>query len=85
MELIYAMKILKGGLPTAIQKVDYPIHKGLPNPKHGKYYFRGHIPVDCVGKYYDTEAEAIQAAFDAGIEKLQGVDCRWITGVQTCI
>jgi hypothetical protein len=71
-------------LPTAIQQINYPIHKGLPNPAHGKFIFVGSIPGVCYDHIkkcsfrYDTEQEAINAALEAGVTHLQGVDCRKI-------
>lgn len=82
MELANAMRML-GNLPTAIQQINYPIHKGQPNPAHGKFYFVGKVPVACTeggkSKRYDTEAEAVAAAFAAGVERVQKSDYTWAT------
>ncbi len=43
-ELAAAHHILSGKFSTAIQQVNYPMHKGLPNPAHGKFFFVGSIP-----------------------------------------
>ena len=70
--------------PTAIQRINYPIHKGKPNPAHGKYYFVGSIPISCYdessrrSKHYDTEAEAIQAAIEGGATRIQRADCSFV-------
>ena len=83
-ELQRAMGILGGKFPTCIQQVNHPIHKGRPNPAHGQYFFVGAIPAACYdekrngSKFYATEQEAIDAALNAGAERLQGADCRWI-------
>jgi hypothetical protein len=83
-ELATAMTMLSAKYPTCIQQVNYPIHKGQPNPKHGMFYFVGSIPLACYDTekqhslYYQTEQEAIDAAIAAGAERIQGVDCRWI-------
>ena len=83
-EMQTAMRFVQGTFPTCIQQVNYPLHKGRPNPKHGLFYFVGRIPLACYdgdaqrSRYYATEQEAIDAAVAAGAERLQGVDCRWI-------
>jgi len=85
-ELQQAMRMLSGKFPTCIQQVDYPIHKGQPNPAHGKFFFVGSIPRDCYdferggSKFYATEQEAIDAALAAGAERIRGVDCRHVKG-----
>ena len=83
-EMQTAMRLLHGKFPTCIQQINYPIHKGQPNPAHGKFIFVGSIPGDCYdhenqrSKRYDTEQDAIDAAIKAGAERIQGADCRWI-------
>jgi len=83
-ELATAHYILSGKFSTAIQQVNYPIHKGQPNPAHGKFFFVGSIPAACYdserggSKFYATEQDAIDAAIAAGAERIQGVDCRRI-------
>lgn len=78
-ELTNAIAMLNCKFPTAIQKVNHPIHKGQPNPVHGKFYFVGSVPVACHKVYYDTEAEAIQAAIDNGATRIQRNDCSFVT------
>lgn len=81
-EMQTALRMLSGKFPTCVQQVNYPIHKGRPNPKHGLFYFVGSIPAACYdveGKhshYYQTEQDAIDAAIASGAERIQGVDCR---------
>jgi hypothetical protein len=76
--------MLSGKFPTCIQQVNYPMHKGVPNPKHGMFYFVGSIPGECYDHdkghsfYYTTEQDAIDAAIAAGAERIQGVDCRFV-------
>lgn len=76
----------KGKLSTGIQRVNYPIHKGKPNPVHGKYYLVGSIPMGCYDTenrrslYYDTEEEAISAAIASGAEKVQNTKCEKVFG-----
>lgn len=84
-ELAHAMRgILSGGLPTAIQRINYPIHKGAPNRAHGKYYFVGSIPAACFDQTtqrsmkYDTEQQAIDAAKAAGATRIQRCDCSFV-------
>lgn len=75
---------------TAIQKVNNPFHKGLPNPAHGKFFIVGSIPATCWNpdkdngpfspkggsRLFNTEQEAIDAAKAGGAVYIQGVDCR---------
>lgn len=81
-----AMRLLSGKFPTCIQQVNYPMHKGQPNPFHGTFFFVGAIPADCYdhergrSKHYPTEQAAIEAAIAAGAERIQGVDCRFVKG-----
>lgn len=83
-ELSSAMRMLQGDLPTCIQRVNYPIHKGKPNDKHGKYFFVCSIPESCYdfkrggSKFYDTEQEAIAAAQSAGAKRIQRADCSFV-------
>lgn len=77
-------QLLSAELPTVVSQVNYPIHKGQPNPKHGKFYLSGRIPGGCVdpetnrSKFYDTEAEAIEAAQAAGARRIHDVKCRTV-------
>ena len=82
-EFTSAMRMVNGGrFSTAIQRVDYPIQKGAPNPKHGMYFFVGSVPSACMAdgrsRFYATESDAARAAFAAGCDRVQGEDCRWI-------
>jgi hypothetical protein len=74
--------ILRGNFSTCVQRIDYPIHRGAPNPAHGKFYFVGSIPVECThegkSKHYDTEADAIASAIAAGAKRIQRVDCSFV-------
>ena len=65
-------------MPTAILRVDYPIHKGKPNPIHGKYHLVGSVPAECHKVYYETEDAAILAAQAAGATHIQRVDCSFV-------
>lgn len=83
-DLAAVARFSRASLPTVILQVDHPIHKGHPNPAHGKFFFAGSIPGVCYdharqgSKFYDTEQLAIDAALAAGVTRLQGVDCRKI-------
>ena len=87
-ELAAAMRMLSGNLSTAIQQVNYPIHKGAPNPMHGKFIFVGLIPAPCYdqtrnngkggSKFYDSEQQAIDAARAAGATRIQRADCSFV-------
>lgn len=83
-ELQTAMRLLGGNFPTALQQINYPVHKGQPNPAHGKFIFVGSIPASCIdpetgrSMKYDTEQDAIDAAIAAGAVRIQGADCRWV-------
>ena len=83
-EMQNAMRMLSGKFSTCIQQVNYPIHKGEPNPSHGRFFFVGSIPSACYDQdakrslMYDSEQAAIDAALAAGAERVQGVDCRRI-------
>ncbi len=80
------MRMLGSKFPTCIQQVNYPIHKGQANPKHGLFFFVGSIPAACYdyeaghSQFYATEQAAIDAAIAAGAERIQGVDCRFVKG-----
>jgi hypothetical protein len=84
-----AMQLLGAKLSTCVQRVDYPMHKGAPNPAHGKFFFVGHIPAECYdvtrnngrggSRFYDTEEQAISAAFAAGVESVQRTDYTFTT------
>ena len=69
---------------TAIQQVNYPVHKGKPNPFHRKFFFVGAIPADCYNyekrqsKFYDSEQKAINAAIEAGATDIQRCDCSFV-------
>lgn len=39
------MKMLSGKFSTAINRIDYPVHKGNPNPYHGKPIVREWVEV----------------------------------------
>ena len=70
--------------PTAIQRINFPIYKGKPNPVHGKFFFVGAIPAECYdedaghSKRYDTEEQAIEAAITAGADRIQRCDCSFV-------
>ena len=63
---------------TAVQQINYPIHRGQPNPAHGKFFIVGSVPVSCDGVKFDTEEAAIRAVVAAGATVVQGADCRMI-------
>lgn len=91
-ELAAAMKMLQGGFSTAIQQVNYPVHQGKPNPKHGMFFFVGSIPANCyepehdngpfspkgMSKFYATLDEAIAAAKAGGATRIQRPDCSFV-------
>jgi len=91
-ELAHAMTMLAGKFSTAIQQVNYPIHKGQPNPKHGMFFFVGSIPANCYdaehdngpfspkgkSKFYATLDEAIAAAKAGGADRIQRPDCSFV-------
>jgi hypothetical protein len=60
------------------------MHKGNPNPAHGKFYFVGSVPGGCYdedsgrSKVYDTEADAISAALAAGAVRIQKSDYSFV-------
>ena len=69
-------------MSTAVQQINYPMHRGAPNPSHGKFFIVGSVPAPCYdadrgrSRIYDTEAEAIAAVIAAGATLVQGADCR---------
>lgn len=91
-ELSRAAALLKGGFPTCVQQVNYPVHQGKPNPRHGQFFFVGSIPADCWdpdrnngpfsppggSRFYPTEEAAIRAAIAAGVERIQRCDCSFV-------
>lgn len=91
-EMQQAFRLLAGECSTGIQQVNYPIHKGLPNPKHGKFFFVGSIPENCYdaeynngpfspkgkSRFYDTQEEAIAAAKAGGAKRIQRTDCSFV-------
>lgn len=82
-ELTQAIRMLSNAnFPTGIRQIDYPIHKGAPNPKHGKFHFTGRCPLnkDGTAPYFDTEAEALQFADNAGMTRIQRLDCSFYKG-----
>ena len=80
----------RGAYPACVQRINYPVHQGKPNPVHGKFYFVGSIPEACYdasrdmgrggSKIYDTEQSAIDAAIAAGATRIQKVDCSFALG-----
>ena len=70
---------------SAVQQVNYPIHNGKPNDKHGKFFIVGSIPLPCYdmarnggsggSRFYDTEQQAIDALIAAGAPYIQRLDC----------
>ena len=93
-EFSKAMAMFGGGakFSSAVQKINYPFHKGQPNPAHGKFMIVGSIPANCwdaekdngpfspkgASKKFDTEDAAICALIDGGADYIQGADCRKI-------
>lgn len=79
-----ALRIISGGLPTCIQKINFPVYRGKPNPEHGKYYFVGSIPAACYDAekkssiHYNTEEEAIGAAIAGGAKRIQKTDYTFV-------
>jgi hypothetical protein len=78
-----ALALLQAPLPTCVQgPINYPVHRGQPNPRHGWYYLAGSIPAACYDQesqhshYYQTEQEAVDAVLAAGATHVQGADCR---------
>ncbi len=74
-----------GRLPTVIRRIDYPMHKGQPNPSHGKYHFVGSVPVAFSDTRFDTEQDAITAAISAGCTRIQRWDCSFVDVSQPSI
>lgn len=81
-EMLHAMRLLSAKFPTCVQRVNYPVHQGRPNPAHGKFFFVGSVPGACMengrSKHYDTEEDAIAAAQAAGAERIQRCDCSFV-------
>lgn len=89
-----AMAMFGGGakFSSAVQKINYPFHKGQPNPSHGKFIIVGSIPANCYeadynngpfsppgrSKRFDNEDAAIRALIAGGADYIQGADCRKI-------
>lgn len=75
-----------GAFSSAVQRINYPMHKGAPNPAHGKFFIVGSIPLACYdeakgrSKHYDSEQEAIDALIAAGADRIQRVDCSFAKG-----
>ena len=65
--------------------INYPIHKGAPNPAHGKFYIAGSIPAACYdlarndgrggSVLYASEADSVAALIAAGAVNVQRCDC----------
>ena len=82
------LNILQSVYSTCVQKVNYPVHQGKPNPAHGKFFFVGCIPLGCYdplrnsgiggSKLYETEQMAISAAIAAGATRIQNVNCQFV-------
>jgi len=83
-DMTAALRMLQGSFSTAIRQIDYPIHKGQPNPAHGKFTFVGSIPESCydaaAGKSlkYDSEQQAVDAAIAGGATRIQRCDCSFV-------
>jgi hypothetical protein len=81
-EILQAMRLFNSQFPTCVQRINYPVHQGKPNPAHGKYFFVGAVPVSCMadGKSmkYDSEDCAIAAAIVAGATRIQRCDCSFV-------
>jgi hypothetical protein len=87
-EMAQAMRMLQGGFSTALRQINYPMHKGQPNPAHGKFHFVGTIPANCWDETrnggrggavcFDTEDEAIAAAIAGGATRIQRCDCSFV-------
>lgn len=75
---------LNAKYPTCVQRINYPVHQGKPNPAHGKFFFVGSVPVACLdpetgrSRHYDTEQAAIDAAIAAGADRIQRCDCSFV-------
>lgn len=78
------LRLLTAKFSTVILQVDHPIHKGQPNPSHGRFFFAGSIPANCYNedtgrsKTYATQDEAIAAAKAGGAERIQRTDCSFV-------
>ena len=73
-----ALSALQGRMTTGMRRVDYPVHQGKPNPVHGKIHLVGSVPAVLLKVYFDTEEACIAACREAGVQNLQGVDCRFV-------
>ena len=79
--MIHASKLYA----TAVMRINYPTHKGQPNPKHGWHFLVGTIPAGCWdqtrndgtggSRLYETEAAAILDAVRHGAEVVQRCNC----------
>lgn len=82
-ELQQVIAMGQRGYSTAIQKIDYPIHQGKPNPVHGWYFLVGSIPASLYdhdrrgSMRWPTLGEAMAAVESAGVERYQLPDCSW--------
>lgn len=78
---IVRASILTAQLSTAVLRINRPIHRGQPNPAHGKFFLVGSVPAACydasrgASHIYETEDAAIDAAFSAGATDIQRTDC----------
>lgn len=77
-EMMHALRLLRSEFPSAILRIDYPIHKGAPNPSHGKYHVVGRVPAACHGVKYTTEEECIAALIANGATRIQRTDCSFV-------
>lgn len=70
--------------PTAIMRINHPIHQGRQNPVHGMFFFVGAIPAACYDQKrcgslrYETEEAAIDAAILGGAERIQDTRCAFV-------
>ena len=80
-------QVISAKFSTAIQRINYPIHRGQPNPAHGKYFIVGSIPAACYDQsrndghggsmLFGSEAECAAAIEAAGVERYQLCNCAW--------
>ena len=79
------VRFMHAKLPTIIQQIDYK-----KSPNYGKFILGGSIPVSLTtprptmgnpdnraSNIFDTEAIAIKALLDAGIDNFQLPNCQW--------
>lgn len=77
-------RFLGAKFATCIQRIDYPMHNGKPNPAHGKFFIVGSIPAACYdaeqgkSKIFDTESQAISAIVQSGVRRFQKSNCAWL-------